>query len=184
MKGVIISTLKNFSDPRGFFRETFRETYDFGEKVHFVQDNVSFSRANVLRGLHYQRYNAQAQLLTVISGKIFDVLLDLRLGSPSFRKYQSFILDANEGPNQIYMPAGIAHGFYVLSEGAYLHYKCSKYYDPASEGGIIWSDDSLRIPWPLANNKPIVSSKDHSFRKLSEITDEEFEKILLTTENL
>jgi dTDP-4-dehydrorhamnose 3,5-epimerase len=148
-----------FADERGFFLETFRRRgfEDQGIGQEFVQDNHSRSRKGVLRGLHFQKNHPQGKLIYVISGAIFDVALDLRRESPSFGRWHGAVL-SDENHHQLWIPPGFAHGFCVISEQVDLVYKCTDYYHPEDEGGIIWNDPELKIEWPIAN--PIVSEKD------------------------
>jgi dTDP-4-dehydrorhamnose 3,5-epimerase len=147
-EGLVILSPQVFEDERGLFYESWREVDYKSLGIHesFVQDNISCSNKNVLRGLHYQ--NRQGQLVTVIEGEIFDVVVDLRPSSKTYKQYFSITLDANN-PQQLYMPPGFAHGFCVLSDKAIFHYKCTQYYDPKHESGIIWNDPDLNINWPL-----------------------------------
>lgn len=148
-----------FGDDRGYFFESFRKsTFEaLGIRTDFVQDNESFSVKGTLRGLHYQKEPfAQAKLVRVALGKVLDVAVDLRVGSPTFGKHHTVILDAKRH-NLFMVPAGFAHGFLALEDSVF-SYKCSNYYDKASEGGIIWNDTTLNIDWQIDN--PIVSEKD------------------------
>lgn len=157
-----------FEDTRGFFLESFeQERYRaLGITEDFVQDNHSRSRKNVLRGLHFTRNRPQAQIVTVMRGRIFDVVVDIRKGSPTFGKWYGTEL-SDEGPRQIYMAHGFAHGFCVLSDYADLHYKVSQRYDPSDEGGLIWNDGEVRIDWPIKD--PVISARDQKHRKLEGI---------------
>jgi len=157
--GVIVLEPQVFADERGFFLESFELTRyrDIGIKEDFIQQNHSRSSKYVLRGLHFTRRNPQAQILTVIFGNIFDVVVDLRSGSPSFGKWFGTEL-CDKGPRQIYMTHGFAHGFCVLSDHADLHYQVSERYDPTDNYGIRWNDPTLRINWPVA--QPILSTQD------------------------
>ncbi len=166
--GAFVAEPRRFGDDRGWFIESWREN-DYaaaGVSEPFVQDNVSFSQKNVLRGLHYQAADAQGQIVTLIAGRVFDVIVDFRQGSPTFGKHEAFVLDAT-APRQLYMPAGVAHGFCVLSETAILHYKCTKYYNAATECGVRWSDPDLGIEWPIAS--PVLSPRDAAYPYLREI---------------
>ncbi len=165
---VIVLKPRVFRDARGFFAETYRanELADFGIKEVFVQDNHSRSCKNTLRGLHYQLRRPQAKLCRVISGEVLDVAVDIRRGSPTFGKSASAVLSA-ENMHQIYVPTGFAHGFVVLSDNAEFLYKCSDYYDPGGEYGVLWSDPQLGIAWNLG--QPILSDKDSRYPKLAEI---------------
>ncbi|HTZ73912.1 MAG TPA: dTDP-4-dehydrorhamnose 3,5-epimerase [Candidatus Aquilonibacter sp.] len=159
------------SDARGFFMETYhqRKFAEAGITDTFVQDNHSRSAKGTLRGLHYQLRHAQAKLCRVVEGEAFDVAVDIRRGSPTFGKWASVILSATE-QNQIYIPAGFAHGFLALSESVQFLYKCSEFYDPADEYGLFWRDPELRIEW--GTNNPVVSEKDSRCKPLREIPDE------------
>ena len=155
-------------DERGFFLESYnRRTFKelTGLDVSFVQDNISFSVRNVLRGLHYQIQHAQGKLVQVMAGEIFDVAVDLRRGSPTFSRAVGVTITGG-GHRMIWIPPGFAHGYLVLSEHAIVVYKTTDYYAPEHERTIVWNDPELRIPWPLPDN-PIVSDKDRrgtSFR--------------------
>jgi len=172
LAGVLIIEPQVFKDTRGFFFEAFHgQRYaEHGINVNFVQDNFSRSTQGVLRGLHYQLTHQQGKLVWITRGKIFDVVVDVRRGSPTFGK--SLITHLSEDqPRQIYIPPGLAHGFCVLSEQADFCYKCSDYHHPGAERGIIWNDPSLQIPWPVTN--PVLSSKDQLFMGLQDINPEE-----------
>ena len=156
---VLIFEPKVFDDGRGFLLEIYKRA-DYmaaGVPCDFVQDNWSHSRQGVLRGLHYQLQHPQAKLVTVISGAIFDVVVDLRQGSPFFGKWAGLELSA-ENKKQIFIPQGFAHGFCVKSTSADVLYRSSDYYDPADQYGVFWNDPGLGIAWPVSN--PIVSEKD------------------------
>ncbi|MGW8325171.1 MAG: dTDP-4-dehydrorhamnose 3,5-epimerase [Desulfobacterales bacterium] len=172
IEGILIIEPKTFKDKRGFFMETYnQDRYNkSGINATFVQDNLSYSMKNTLRGLHFQIKHPQAKLIQVISGKIFDVAVDLRPGFATFGKWTGFHL-SGENRRQVFIPEGFAHGFCVLSESALFHYKCSDFYAPDDEGGIIWSDPDIGIEWPVEN--PIVSEKDKQFRKLSDLIADE-----------
>ena len=146
-------------DERGHFSEVYhRGNYrDGGIGVDFVQDNFSFSRRGTLRGLHYQLKDAQAKLVTALSGEIFDVAVDLRQDSPNFKKWIGVKL-SGENKRQLYIPEGFAHGFCVLSETAGVLYKCSRVYAPQHEAGILWSDPEIAIDWPY--RPELLSEKD------------------------
>jgi len=156
-----------FSDERGYFLELLHTTRyrDAGLPVSFVQDNLSCSRRGVLRGLHYQHPRAQGKLVTVMLGEIFDVALDLRRTSPTFGQWYGETL-SDKDHAQIYVPEGFAHGFCVTSEVAYVHYKCTELYDPASEQTILATDPDLAIAWPAAS--PILSKKDAAGRRFKD----------------
>ena len=169
--GVFLIELEIYEDQRGFFLETYQYERYFQKNIKdkFVQDNYSRSYKNVLRGLHFQNQNPQSQLLTLMSGSIFDVIVDLRSNSKTFKKWISFNLNEDSYIRQIYMPPGIAHGFCVLSDTSNLHYKVSQKYESKNEAGIIWNDSNLNINWPI--NNPILSEKDILFPSLSELTE-------------
>ena len=168
--GVLLMNLEVFKDPRGGFLESYQQNRykELGLNVEFVQDNHSHSVKNVLRGLHYQVKRPQGHLIYVIRGVIFDVGVDLRPGSPTFGQWQSFRL-SDDQPQQLFMPAGIAHGFCVLSEEVDILYKCTDYFDPDDEGGLLWSDPSLKIDWPI--REPIISERDSRFPVLEQISE-------------
>ncbi|OKH34048.1 dTDP-4-dehydrorhamnose 3,5-epimerase [[Phormidium ambiguum] IAM M-71] len=150
-----------FGDSRGFFFESYNQQ-SFSEKigvdVNFVQDNHSRSGKNVLRGLHYQIEQAQGKLVRVVSGEIFDVAVDIRKSSPTFGQWVGYLLSA-ENKQQLWVPAGFAHGFLVVSEMAEVLYKTTDYYAPQHERSILWNDPDLAIAWPL-EAEPILSAKD------------------------
>jgi dTDP-4-dehydrorhamnose 3,5-epimerase len=161
IEGLTVVETTVFGDERGYFMETF-QARDFeaaGLPVNFVQDNQSKSKKGVLRGLHFQRKNPQGKLVRVISGEVFDVGVDLRAGSPTFGEWRGVILSA-ENRKQFFVPEGFAHGFLVLSDFAEFAYKCTRLYDPADEGGIIWNDREIGVAWPLAGIEPVLSAKD------------------------
>lgn len=153
---------KVFADSRGYFLETFSQK-EFIEKVlntTFVQDNESFSKYGVLRGMHYQLPPfAQSKLVRVTYGKVLDVAVDIRKGSPTFGKYVAVEL-SDENKRQLFVPRGFAHGFLTLSEKAIFQYKCDAYYVPNHEGAFIWNDPTVNIQWPINPSKVILSDKD------------------------
>jgi dTDP-4-dehydrorhamnose 3,5-epimerase len=171
IEGILIIEPKTFKDNRGFFMETYNQKRYNASGINptFVQDNLSYSLKNTLRGLHFQIKHPQAKLIQVISGEIFDVAVDLRSGSATFGKWTGIHL-SDENKRQMYIPKGFAHGFCVLSEFALFHYKCSDFYVPEDEGGLIWSDPDIGIEWPVEN--PIISEKDNQFQKLFDLTAE------------
>lgn len=161
IEGLFLIQPKVFGDSRGYFLETWNEK-DFlaaGLSVHFVQDNQSKSNKGVLRGLHFQNKHPQGKLVRVIRGEVFDVAVDLRDGSPTFRKWFGVVL-SGELQNQFFVPPGFAHGFLVLSDEAVFAYKCTDFYHPEDEGGIRWDDPALGIEWPLKGISPQLSQKD------------------------
>ena len=150
---------KVFHDGRGFFFESYSKAKyeESGIAGDLVQDNHSVSKKGVLRGMHFQVKSAQAKLVWVAQGEVFDVVVDVRRDSPTYKKWIGFTLSA-ESPRQVYIPAGYAHGFCVLSDSATFLYKCSDYYSPGNEMGIAWNDPDIAIDWPIQN--PILSDKD------------------------
>lgn len=168
--GVFIIEPAVFKDDRGYFFESYNEQQlsQQGIGMRFVQDNQSFSRYGVIRGLHYQLDPAaQTKLIRVLQGRILDVAVDLRKGSPTFGKHISIELSA-ENKKQFLIPKGFAHGFSVLSETAEVMYKCDAFYNKASEGGIIYNDPAMAIDWQVPADKVVVSSKDMELPVLAE----------------
>ncbi len=167
-KGLLLIEPQCYRDDRGFFLESFqRERYRAaGITDAFVQDNHSRSVKGVLRGLHFQVKRPQAQIVTVIRGRIFDVAVDLRSHSPTFGRWYGIEL-SDEGLRQLYMAAGFGHGFCVLSEYADLYYKVSRVYDRDDEGGIVWNDKDVEVRWPIEN--PIVSERDSAYPHFHEL---------------
>ena len=168
LPGVLVVEPKIHSDSRGYFLETFNAERYLGAGVpdYFVQDNLSFSKANVLRGLHFQHPNGQGKLVYAVEGEIFDVAVDVRDGSPNFAHWSAEILSADNGL-QLYIPEGFAHGFCVLSETARVAYKCTAAYDAKAEMTIRWDDPDIAIAWPLTD--PLVSKKDAAAPLLRDI---------------
>jgi dTDP-4-dehydrorhamnose 3,5-epimerase len=153
-----------FGDPRGFFLETYRadKMTAAGIPDHFVQDNHSGSRKNILRGLHYQIRQVQGKLVRAVSGEIFDVAVDLRRTSPSFGRWVGEVLSA-DNKRMLWIPPGFAHGFYVISEWAEVLYKATEYYSPEWERTLVWNDPMVGVRWPFpAGTEPVLSSKDAS----------------------
>lgn len=171
LKDVVIIEPHVFADPRGFFMETYHfDRYrKAGIDCTFVQDNLSYSIKGTLRGLHYQIRYPQAKLVSVVSGDIYDVVVDIRKGSPAFGKWVGIYLSARD-KRQLFIPEGYAHGFCVTSDTALFSYKCSNFYNPDDEGGILWSDPDIAIDWPT--EAPIVSDKDRHLPRLVDLTDE------------
>lgn len=168
--GVIVIEPKVYQDPRGFFYESYRKEIFAvnGIKDDFVQDNASFSVKGVLRGLHYQSApKAQAKLMRVTRGSVFDVAVDIRPKSKTFGKYFSVVL-SGENKKMLYIPKGFAHGFCVLEDHTEFQYKVSDYYAPDHERGIIWNDPALSIPWPKLGCEFILSDKDKKYPTLKE----------------
>ena len=162
---------KVITDDRGFFFETYRrnEYADLGIEVEFVQDNHSRSVRGTVRALHFQIEPGQAKLIRVARGAIYDVAVDLRRDSPTYGRYEAFEL-SDENAQQIFIPAGFAHGFCVTSAEADVAYKVSSYYEQSTERGIAFDDPEIGIPWPT--DKPLVSDRDRTNPRLAEIADE------------
>lgn len=168
LAGVLTIEPRVFEDDRGYFYELYNcQRYkEIGLELNFVQDNRSSSHINVLRGLHFQKNRPQGKLVTVTKGEVFDVAVDLRPTSKTFGQYESIIL-SEKNKKQFYIPPGFAHGFCVLSAKVDFLYKCTDYYTPGDEGGIIWNDPTLAIEWPIDN--PILSAKDSILPEFSDI---------------
>jgi len=171
--GVIFIEPKVFGDSRGWFVESWnKEKYEqIGINENFVQDNISYSRHGVIRGLHYQKPYTQGKLIFVLHGEIWDVVVDLRTDSPTFKKWKAFKL-TGEKKEQLYIPRGMAHGFCVLSDEVIFQYKCTDKYSPNDEKGIRWDDNELLIPWPVED--PIISDKDKNWSFMRELKEEDF----------
>ena len=172
IEGVIIIEPRVFGDARGYFFESFNAR-EFAEKtgitVNFVQDNESKSRYGVLRGLHYQLPPyTQSKLVRVVQGRVLDVAVDIRKGSPTFGQHVAAELTA-ENHRQFFIPKGFAHGFSVLSDEAVFQYKCDEFYAPQSEGAIAWDDPDLGIDWQLPADMVLLSDKDRHHPRLAEI---------------
>lgn len=168
-QGVLVLKPKVHEDERGFFIESYskRTLAEIGITTSFVQDNHSRSRHNTLRGMHYQSDPGQAKLLRVVSGEIWDVVVDLRRQSPTYGKWFAQTLSA-ENFLQLYVPVGFAHGFCVLSDSADLLYKCSSFYAPHAERGLAWDDPTIAIPWPI--DDPVLSARDRTHPTLEAAT--------------
>ena len=171
LQGVIVIEPELFSDARGYFLETYnaKAFAEAGISEHFVQDNQSHSRRGVLRGLHYQKEQAQGKLVRVLLGEIFDVIVDIRPESSTYGKWSGFNLSAAE-QKAIWIPKGFAHGFYTLSETADVAYKVTEFYSPQHERTLLWNDPDLAIRWPLLG-EPILSQKDKAGHSFSEFRD-------------
>lgn len=169
LPGVVILEPRIFRDDRGHFLESYNaDRYrEAGLPDRFTQDNVSFSKANVLRGLHYQLPNAQGKLVSALRGSVFDVAVDVRRGSPTFGRWVGVVL-SDENMRQLYIPEGFAHGFAVMSDCAVFHYKCTAPYDPKSEGSIAWNDPEIGIDWPIRN--ALLSPKDAAAPRLADVS--------------
>ena len=170
IEGVYIIDPKVFGDARGYFFESFSER-EFQEKVgdiHFVQDNESMSKYGVMRGLHFQRPPyAQSKLVRCVKGKVIDVAVDIRKGSPTYGQHVAVLL-TEDNHRQFFIPQGFAHGFAVLSESAIVQYKCDNFYHPEADGGISILDESLGIDWGLTMEEALLSEKDTKHPKLAE----------------
>ncbi len=170
LQEVVILEPRIFGDDRGYFMESFSQR-DFEKAVgpvRFVQDNESRSVRGVLRGLHYQLPpHAQSKLVRVIEGRVLDVAIDIRRGSPSFGQHVAVEL-SGENRRQLFIPRGFAHGFVVLSPSALFQYKCDNFYAPESEGGICWNDPQIGIDWKLDGKEPTLSEKDRRHPNLAE----------------
>ena len=170
IEGLKIITPQVFGDARGYFMETYSQR-DFeaaGIDVPFVQDNQSASTQGVLRGLHYQINHPQDKLVRCIRGEVFDVAVDLRRDSKTFGKWHGVIL-SEENKKQFFVPKGFAHGFYVISEYAEFAYKCSDFYTPGDEGGLIWNDPDIGVEWPLVEGVALnLSDRDTKWGGIKE----------------
>lgn len=170
LPGVLLIEPEVFADARGFFMETHhqRRYAEAGIVKPFLQDNRSHSTRNVLRGLHYQLRQPQGKLVYVISGEIYDVAVDIRRGSPTFGRWEGLYL-SGDNKRQLFVPEGFAHGFCVVSETADVLYKCTDFYRPDDEYGIIWNDPTIDIVWPVES--PFVSPKDGRYPALRDIPE-------------
>ena len=170
IEGLKVITPQVFGDARGYFVETYNKN-DFvaaGIDVEFVQDNQSASTQGVLRGLHYQINHPQDKLVRCIRGEVFDVAVDLRRDSKTFGKWHGVIL-SEENKKQFFVPKGFAHGFYVISEYAEFAYKCSDFYTPGDEGGLIWNDPDIGVEWPLVEGVALnLSDRDTKWGGIKE----------------
>lgn len=162
IEGLYLIQPTVFGDARGYFMETYnyKEFKEAGLDMVFVQDNQSSSTKGVLRGLHFQKNHTQGKLVRVVSGEVFDVAVDIRKNSKTFGQWYGVTLSA-EKKNMFYIPEGFAHGFYVLSDTAEFTYKCTDFYDPSSEAGILWNDETIGVEWPIPEGEtPLISEKD------------------------
>lgn len=171
LPGVLIVEPKVFGDERGFFMESYNAGRygETGLPDRFVQDNLSFSRRGVLRGLHFQNPQPQGKLVSVLQGEVFDVAVDIRVGSPTFGRWTGVTLSA-ENKRQFYVPPDFAHGFVVTSDVALFYYKCTDYYAPHAEGSILWDDPEIGIEWPIES--PTLSEKDRVAPTLREAPED------------
>jgi len=178
IKDLLIIETKIFKDDRGFFLESYnlRDFEEIGLDLKFVQDNLSRSKRGVLRGLHFQLTHPQGKLVRVISGRVYDVAVDLRVNSPTFGRWFGIELTGEDGL-AFYIPEGFAHGFLTLEDNTYFFYKCTEFYYPDDDLGVIWNDPEINISWPLEGIKElIISDKDKrlpSFREVKELIGRE-----------
>lgn len=174
IEGVYIIEPTVFGDERGYFFESYNEERfrsETGIDVHFVQDNESRSKRGVLRGLHFQKKPyAQAKLVRVVQGKVLDVAVDIRTGSPTFGKHIAVEL-SGDNHRQLFIPKGFAHGYVVLEDDTVFQYKCDEFYHPEAEGGIAWNDPDISIDWGVANGEITLSDKDKNHSTLKEICE-------------
>ena len=168
LAGVMIVQSRRFDDDRGYFSERFRAASlaELGVDLNFVQDNLSKSRKHTLRGLHYQEPKAQGKLISVISGRIFDVAVDIRKGSPSFKKWVAVELTEDNG-KMLWVPPGFAHGFLALEDDTRVIYKVTDYWAPDCEHAIRWNDPDLAIDWPVTT--PLLNDKDAGAPELANV---------------
>lgn len=176
LEGAYLIELDVFRDERGFFLESYqhRRYADNGLDVNFVQDNRSFSKKGILRGLHYQIKRPIGHLIYVTRGSVFDVGVDLRRNSPTFGEYLSITLTA-ENNQQLFFPEGIAHGYCTLGDENEILYKCTDYYDPTDEAGVIWNDPDIGIRWPV--HDPMIKPRDANFPLLKDIPTSRLPKV-------
>ncbi len=169
LSDVLLITPERLGDKRGFFMETWRKDLmeQAGIQAAFVQDNASRSSIGTLRGLHYQHPYGQGKLVRVVRGRVFDVAVDIRKGSPDFGKWTGYEL-SDENCRQLWVPPGFAHGYLVLSEIADFAYKCTEYYHREAEGAILWNDPDIGIEWPV-EGAPLLSDKDAAGRRLRDV---------------
>jgi len=171
LPGVMLVQPRMFPDARGYFAESYHaEKYaQAGISKPFVQDNYSFSRKGVLRGLHSQVRQPQGKLVFAVQGEIFDVAVDVRRGSPTFGRWEAHVLSSTNG-HQLYVPEGFVHGFVVLSETALVMYKCTALYNPQDEQGVAWNDPDIGIAWPV--DHPVLGPKDTNLPRLRDLPPE------------
>jgi dTDP-4-dehydrorhamnose 3,5-epimerase len=176
--GLLLIEPRRFGDARGWFAEVWQQTRyaEAGIRESFVQDNLARSAKGVLRGLHAQEPHAQGKLVQVYQGAVFDVAVDLRVGSPTFGRWQGVTLDAGTG-QQFYVPPGFGHGYYVLSDAALFGYKTTDVYSPQDEFAVRWDDPELAIDWPL-DGEPLLSDKDRSAPVLADISEDRLSRFV------
>lgn len=178
--GVYIIEPKVFGDNRGYFMESYNKEHfeEAGLNMTFVQDNESKSSKGVLRGLHFQKRYSQGKLVRVTKGEVFDVAVDLRAGSPTYGHWEGVILN-DENKKQFYIPEGFAHGFLVLSDEAVFNYKCTNFYSPEYDGGVMWNDPEINIEWPLDRiENVLLSEKDKVHPNLKDLDLKEYEDFI------
>ena len=171
IRDLYIIEPKVFGDNRGYFMESYnkKDFFDVGLTMEFVQDNESKSKKGVLRGLHFQTKHTQGKLVRVTEGAVYDVAVDLRKGSPTYGQWEGILL-TSENKKQFYVPEGLAHGFLVLSDTAVFNYKCTDFYAPEYDGGVLWNDPDIGIEWPLDGIEEILlSEKDKNQKTLKEL---------------
>ena len=171
IEGLYVIEPTVFKDERGYFVETYNQNdmKEAGLDMVFVQDNQSMSTRGVLRGLHFQKQFPQGKLVRVVRGKVFDVAVDLRSDSKTYGKWYGVVLSA-ENKKQFFIPKGFAHGFLVLSENAEFTYKCSDFYHPNDEGGLIWNDPDINVQWPIPEGMELIfSDKDQKWGSFKEL---------------
>lgn len=181
LPGVLLIEPNVFGDERGFFLESYhaKKFAELGIAHQFVQDNHSLSRRGTLRGLHYQLHHPQAKLCRVVRGEVLDVAVDIRIGSPTFGQWTSAVLSA-ENKLQIFIPAGFAHGFLVLSDEAEFLYKCDEFYHPEDERGVLWNDRALGVDWELEKfhiSEVLLSEKDRDAKPIATIAKENLPRL-------
>ncbi|MFM8443856.1 MAG: dTDP-4-dehydrorhamnose 3,5-epimerase [Methylococcus sp.] len=171
LAGLLLIKPDIFGDERGFFQETWnlRRYTEAGLDRHFVQDNLSYSRKGILRGLHFQNPHPQGKLVYVLQGEVYDVAVDVRADSPTFGQWYGVTLSA-ENHHQLFVPEGFAHGFCVTSDMALFAYKCTDFYRPRAEFSVLWNDPDIGIEWPVDN--PELSEKDRNAPRLSEFSQD------------
>ena len=176
LPGMLLIEPEVRGDARGYFMETWNVArYEqAGLSARFVQDNVSYSARGTLRGLHFQNPNAQGKLVYVLQGEVFDVAVDIRVGSPTFGRWTGVTL-SGDNKRQVYIPEGFAHGFCVISEHALLAYKCTDFYNPEAEASVLWNDPDIGIDWPV--KLPILSDRDKNAPRLKDMPPDRLPKI-------
>ncbi|MDT0631804.1 dTDP-4-dehydrorhamnose 3,5-epimerase [Rubrivirga sp. S365] len=179
LPGVFVIEPRVFADARGFFLEQYHAARyaEAGIAAPFVQDNHSRSRQGAIRGLHFQKRHPQGKLVAAVRGAIWDVVVDLRAGSATFGEWEAFTL-SDEAPRQLWVPPGFGHGFAVLSEQADVVYKCTDVYRPGDEGGVVWDDPGLAIPWPV--DKPLLSDKDRAYPRLDALGADDLPQVAVS----